>query len=81
MKPQSVTHAGVTVNRHESGKECVEAATRRASNTNIVIGVDRIGGTLAIDIDTQGEVHPLDSHLATDLRMIAEAIAPKEAGQ
>ncbi|WP_190264847.1 hypothetical protein [Glutamicibacter nicotianae] len=74
MKPQPATHAGVTVNRHETGKECVESATRRASNTTIVIGVDRIGGTLAIDIDTQGEVHPLDTDLAKDLRMIAEAI-------
>jgi len=64
----------VTVNRHETGKECVEAAARRASNTTIVIGVDRIGGTLAIDIDTQNEVHPQDSDLAKDLRMIAEAI-------
>lgn len=71
---QSATHAGVTVNRHETGKECVEAATRRASNTTIVIGVDRIGGTLAIDIDTQSEVHPQDTDLAKDLRMIAEAI-------
>lgn len=74
MKPQPATHAGVTVNRHETGQECVEAATRRASNTTIVIGVDRIGGTLAIDIDTQGEVHPQNTDLAKDLRMIAEAI-------
>lgn len=74
MNSGPVTHAGVTVNRHETGKECVEAATQRASNTTIVIGVDRIGGTLAIDIDTQGEVHPQNTDLAKDLRMIAEAI-------
>jgi hypothetical protein len=50
------------------------AATLRASNTTIVIGVDRVWGTLAIDIDTQSDVHPHDADIAKDLRMIAEAI-------
>lgn len=74
MKSQPATHAGITVNRHDSGSACVVAATLRASNTTIVIGVDRIGGTLAIDIDTQSDVHPQNADLAKDLRMIAEAI-------
>lgn len=74
MSNPPVKHAGITVNRHDSGSECVIAATLRASNTTIVIGVDRIGGTLAIDIDTQSDVHPQNADLAKDLRMIAEAI-------
>lgn len=74
MSNPPVTHAGITVNRYETGQECVESATQRASNTTIVIGVDRIGGTLAIDIDTQSDVHPQNADLAKDLRMIAEVI-------
>ena len=62
------------IHRHESGRECIAAATERARNTTIVIGADQKDGALLLDIDVQADVCADVNELREQLRLVLEAL-------
>ena len=69
-----VSGALTILNLHPNGAEALAAATQRARNTTIVIGVDQKDGALLIDIDAQAEVCSGVKELQDDLRLIIHAL-------
>jgi hypothetical protein len=70
----TVHGAQTSVYYHSNGRECADAATARARNTTIVIGVDQQRGVLLIDIDVQAEVCADVAELREQLLLIVDAL-------
>ena len=66
--------AFTTIHKHDTGRQAVDAAARRARNTTIVIGADQDKGALLLDIDVQGEVCESVEELREQLRLILDAL-------
>ncbi|MBB5748550.1 hypothetical protein [Micrococcus sp. TA1] len=72
-------HGAMTgVHYHANGQAAVNAATKRARNTTIVIGADQKDGTLLLDIDVQSQVCRDKAELIDQLRLIIKALEGQE---
>ena len=72
--------AFTTIHKHDTGRQAVDAATRRARNTTIVIGADQDKGALLLDIDVQAEVCADPSELRDQLMLVVDALDGMDLG-